>query len=309
MYDHNVFAVLTASDQKNKASSAFKLPQNLTWFRKAIGGVAEEPTIDSREATPAANPQSDDEDEKLGAVDRLVLTFDELLKHPLNGIQFGTNPSLSHILLGHRGTKGISAKQYNITIDDDLCIWLHDYHSTHGTAVGYSGQNLNEVRNNETWILAYRPGTGNRFGEISIRSGGLRIKIEFPNHVVAEPRYVENLQAFVNKCKEEVPAVEGLGLDSKATTQAPSEAQSLGRELIYYIDKRIGKGAFGEVYRNIRAREGKYFAAKTFIPPANKRKRDEFDPAWLTGIRREFAVMKDNPHVSAPQLCPLRPWR
>ena len=307
MYDYSVFAVLTASDEANKASSAFKLPQNITWFRKAIRGVAEEPTINSREVTPAANPQSDDEDEKLGAVDRLVLTFDELLKYPLNGIQLGTNPSTSHILLGHRGTKGISAKQYNITVDDDLCIWLHDYHSTHGTAVGYSGQNRDEVRKKETWILAYQPGTPNEFGEITIHSGGLAVKIEFPNHLVAEPRYIENLRVFVNQCREEVPAVEGLGLDSKTTTQAPSEAQTLGERLIYYIEKSIGKGAFGEVSRAIRVRDGKYFAAKTFIPPAKKRKRDEFDPAWLTGIRREFAVMKDNPHVSAPQLCPLRP--
>jgi serine/threonine protein kinase len=72
---------------------------------------------------------------------------------------------------------------------------------------------------------------------------------------------------------------------------------------VYYNDKSIGKGTFGEVHRAIRARDGKYFAAKTFIPPANKRKLDEVDPAWLTGIRREFAIMRDNPHVSVPWLC------
>ncbi|KAK4981719.1 hypothetical protein LTR66_009760 [Elasticomyces elasticus] len=285
MYDYNVFAVLTACDSKNKASSAFKLPHNSRWFRKAIGGVAEEPTIESREATPAEDAQS--EDEETGAVDRLL----------------GANPSSSHIFLGHRGTKGISAKQYNITVDDDLCIWLHDYHSTHGTAVGYNGQNQEEVRKKETWILAYEPGTWNRFGEISIHSGGLLINIEFPHHAVADARYVENLRAFVNECKEaaekskeEVPAVEGLGLDSAETTQAPSEAQTLGERLLYYNSKSIGKGTFGEVYMVIRARDGKYFAAKIIIGPANKRQLDEVDPVWLTGIRREFTLMKDNPN-------------
>lgn len=59
-------------------------------------GVAEEPTIDSREATPAEDAQS--EDEEAGAVDRLVDTFKELEKL-LNGIQLGTSTS-SHILLG-----------------------------------------------------------------------------------------------------------------------------------------------------------------------------------------------------------------
>lgn len=120
MCDHNVFAVLTAYDQKNKASSAFKLPLYSRWFRNAVGGVAEKPTIDSREATPAEDSQSDDD--KPSAVDRLVITFSELMENPLNAIQAGTNPTSSHILLGHRGTKGISARQYNIVVDDDLWI-------------------------------------------------------------------------------------------------------------------------------------------------------------------------------------------
>jgi hypothetical protein len=111
----------------------------------------------SREATPTEDPQSTDDE--AGAVDRLVVTFNELLKTPLlNGMQFGTNTLLSHVLLGHRGTRGISTKQYNIIMDDDLCIWLHDFHSTHGTAVGHNGQNQMEVRKKETWILAYAPG-------------------------------------------------------------------------------------------------------------------------------------------------------
>jgi len=44
MYDDNVFAVLTAFDLRNMASSAFQLRHNLQWFRKAEGGVAEAPT-------------------------------------------------------------------------------------------------------------------------------------------------------------------------------------------------------------------------------------------------------------------------
>lgn len=197
-------------------------------------------------------------------------------------------------------------------MDDDLCIWLHDYHSTHGTAVGYNGQAQKEVVKRETWILAYGPGTRNPFGEITIHSGGLVVKIEFPNHAAADPKYIENLRAFVSKCmeaekkKEEVPVLDGLGLESDLVTAEPSEAQTPVERLIYYIDKLIGKGAFGEVHRVIKARDGKYFAAKTFTSPANKRKLDDNEPAWLTRIRREFTVMRDNPHVSAPMLCPLR---
>lgn len=97
MYDPNVFAVLTPFDNKNKASSAFKLPQNSRWFRRAIGGVAERPTIDSREPTPAEDAQSDGQE--LGAIDRLVVTFDELLKDPLSGLWLGTSPRSTHICL------------------------------------------------------------------------------------------------------------------------------------------------------------------------------------------------------------------
>ena len=88
------------------------------------------PTIDSREATLAEEPEL--EDEGLGANDRLIVTFSEVFRglkdkalkdqNLKDGLQFGTDPRSSHILLGYRGTRGISAKQYVITVDDDLCI-------------------------------------------------------------------------------------------------------------------------------------------------------------------------------------------
>jgi hypothetical protein len=58
------------------------------------------------------NAQSDYYDEA-SAVDRLVVPFDKLLAldNLQNGLQLGTNTTSSHVLLGHRGTKGISGKQ------------------------------------------------------------------------------------------------------------------------------------------------------------------------------------------------------
>ncbi|GAB0138366.1 hypothetical protein EsDP_00006601 [Epichloe bromicola] len=303
----NVFAILTARDQKNKASSAFRLKHNSKWLCIATGGVAETPIIESREATPAED--SHDEYEEQGAVDRLIVTFDECWKNSLTGLQFGTHPISSHVLLGHRGTKGISSRQYNITVDSELRIWLQDYHSTHGTAVGYDGQNQKDVRRKETWILAYEPGSRKRFNEISIHTGGLAIKVDFPNHSARGPRYVDNLKAFFHKSSDIArqvdvgdPPIEGLDLESAATTQAPSIVQTPRDKLVYYNDKLVGRGTFGAVHRAIRARDGKYVAAKTFTKPANKRNLDDVDPAWLTGIRREFTVMKDNPHANIVQV-------
>ncbi|KAH8743550.1 kinase-like domain-containing protein [Diaporthe sp. PMI_573] len=311
MYEPNVFVVLKPRDGKNRAQSAFKLPHNARWFRRATGGVAEQATIGSRDVTPADSSEYEDEDE--GIVDRLVVTFHEVMRLPnlSNGLQAGTNTATSHILLGHRGTKGISGQQYSITVDDDLCIWLHDYTSTHGTAVGYSGQNEKETHKKDTWILAYQPGKRNRFGDITINCGGLVTAVEFPNHTIQtpDPKYIEALKAFAAECKNEVvPAVEGLDLDTQSSTQAPSEAHTISDRLVYYKEKKIGSGSFAQVYRLIRARDGKFVAAKIFTPPAgnNKRARDKAESTWLASIRREYTLIKDNPHPNVIQVFELR---
>ncbi|KAF2817571.1 uncharacterized protein BDZ99DRAFT_348871, partial [Mytilinidion resinicola] len=125
-------------------------------------------------------------------------------------------------------------------------IWLHDYHSAHGSAVGYNGQNQNEVRKSETWILAFEPGEENPFGEITIHSGSLAVEIKFVNHTTADPQY--------------------------PSTEAPTEPRTINDTPIYFHDQLLGIGGFGEVHKVIRIRDGKVLAAKTFIPPANDKK-------------------------------------
>lgn len=176
----------------------------------------------------------------------------------------------------------------------------------HGTAVAHNGQNKTEVRKKDTWLLAYGPGSRKQLWNITIHSGSLTIKIEFPNHGKADPQYVDNLKAFFKRCKEAVPPVGTLGLDSEPTTATPSQAQTPGERPIYYNDGRIGKGAFGEVRKFIKLRNGEYFAAKSFFRPAYKRKRDAGNPEWLAKIRSEFTIMRDNPHVSLLWLYSLR---
>lgn len=296
MYDHNVFAVLTALGSNAKANSAIKLAHNSRWFREAVTppGVAEQPTIDSREPTPAPSAADEDQNQSRYMQTKnegasLVVTFDQLLlsQSLAQGVQFGTKPSSAHILLGHRGTRGISARHCNINVDDNLGIWLHDYSSTHGTAVGCDGQNQKEVRRRETWILAYAPGEKHPFRVTTIHAAKLALEIHFPNHEAANPQYVENLRLLADRCKEAAavvkskdrfPAVEELGLDSGPATEAASEAPTPGERPIYYKAESIGKGAFGEVHKVIKTRNGKFFAAKTFKPLSNKKRRNEIIP-------------------------------
>ena len=300
MYDQNVFAVLVPCDEKNKARTAFGLKQNANRFHKSAGGIAEEPILNSREPTLAPLMPSEEDH---GATDCILLTFDKLPKNPLNGWQFGTNEDSSDVFLGHRGTAGISSRQYNITIDENFCIFLHDFHSSYGTAVGYDHQKHDEVRKKETWFLSYKPGIPNRWNDITIYSGGLAIKIEFPNQEAGRPQYIENLRAFFEQSTIALPPVHALGLDSNLTTAAPSQPRTPNQQPIYFDDGLIGRGEFGEVRRVIKTRDGKCYAAKTFFPPPKgpkrdkkKRKRDEED--WLVRVRNEIAIMADNPHVS-----------
>jgi len=134
---------------------------------------------------------------------------------------------------------------------------------------------------------------------MSIHSGGLVIKIAFPNHEAADPRYLQNLRAFVKKSKEAGPPFDVLGLDNDLATATPSQAHTPGERTIYFEEGCIGRGAFGWVSKAVRTCDGEYVAIKKFSAPANKRKWDRYDPEWLETIRREFAIMKDNPHVSA----------
>ncbi|KAL9103846.1 MAG: hypothetical protein Q9163_001166, partial [Psora crenata] len=221
MYDSDVFAVITAHDQDNQAASALELVHNSKWFQQAAGGIASEPTVDSRETTAGVDSQSDEENGIYP--NRLVLLFSKLLAldNLENGLQLGTDPILSHIQLSRPGTKGISGRQCNITVDEDLKIWLHDYYSWYGTAVGHNGQNQDEVRRNETWFLTFAPGDPNPFKETTIHCNMLAIRIQFPNHVAGKPRYVENLRAFLKKCQEAAKRskfVEGHSLDSEPGT-------------------------------------------------------------------------------------------
>lgn len=192
-------------------------------------------------------------------------------------------------------------------MDESLNIWLHDYHSAHGTAVDQNSLNQKEVRRKETWLLAFSPGASDGFKNTTIHCSGLGIRIEFLNHNVETSRYVENLRAFVKKCQEaakrskiDSSGVGGLGLNSELSTQAPSDAPTPHDRLVYYQVKTVGAGAFGKVLKIIKARDGKALAAKIFNPSPNrnKRQRNESDPTWLMKIRQEFAVMRDNPHVS-----------
>lgn len=317
MDDSNVFAVLTAYDQTGMGSSAFQLPENKKWPPKGNDDVPEPPILSSPEASPTEGQQSNSE--QSGAIDRLIITLDVKMNDYLHGIQFGRDPSTSDVLLCRPTAFGISKRHFSIIVDDELRIRLEHLYSKYGTAVGCGGQNVREWRKCETWILACPPGNGNLYQDITIHAGQLVMKIEFPNHAIASPQYVQNLGAFSKKCQEartrrelqdsetDILSREGNSIAAPPSDTrylaivAPSKAPDPRARLVYYDHKMIGRDTSRSVLGVIRTRDGKYLAAKIFRPP---RAPDAVVPirgievSWLIKLRQKFTTMKDSSHVS-----------
>ena len=306
MLDPKLFAVLTAYDKSNLAREAFGLPENVHCYRKTTEGIAPEPIIDSREPTPAPQPPPESNYE---SGDRLLLRLDDAPKDPKTGWQFGTNPRVCDVLLGHRGTTGISSRQFCIAITDQLRVELHD-ESRYGTIVSHDGQAMNVVLKDDKRLLSFEPGAHEQWEEIIVYvpdDEGLAFKIELPNHREGGREYWKNLRAFVEECRTALPGVSGLGLDSNPPTAPISRQPRTPRRLpVYYDGGEIGRGEFGLVRKLIDLHGGKIYAVKEFNPKVptrpsgKKRKLDEI--GWLEGIRNEVDNMNKSPHVSVSLL-------
>ena len=230
MYDHNVFAVLTSIDKRNNARSVFFLLQNAKWLRRANEDVVEVFTIDSRQSTSVTSSFMN---EISDVTDCLILIFDELSRNFSNEVQFDTNSRSSHVLLKHRETQKISAKQYNIIVNDKLRIWLRDY-STHETAVDYNDQNETKFRKRQIWILCFQFDIFHIFEKITIHSKRLVIQIMFFNHETANLRYLQNLRETLKKNNEIVSSFDELDLNNNLDIATSSQVQTFIESNIYF---------------------------------------------------------------------------
>ena len=103
------------------------------------------------------------------------------------------------IFLGHQGTKGISSRQFYITVTDQFRVELHN-ESRYGTVISRDGQAKDVVLKDDKWLLLFKPRAKQSWKEVMIcvPSGeGLAFKIEFPNHSEQGCEYWKILQAFV----------------------------------------------------------------------------------------------------------------
>ena len=217
MEDPNLIATLIPTDITKQAENAFCLEHNSNRYLPPVGGI-----ISSRESTPALSVEQEDDKAEhdktqldFSSTHRIQLTFSQPPLNSANGFSFGTNPRTCDVLLGYRGTVGISGLHFCITFNEDKRIILKDS-SKCGTAVSYDGQVKDEVRHHFTWLLDLQKQDGSQW-DIEVHVPGrdeLAFKVELASHSTCEPEYDENVVNFLKNSGNALPPLNGLGIDS-----------------------------------------------------------------------------------------------
>ena len=119
MEDPNLIATWIPVDKKKRTEKAVCRKENESRYLPPTQWIPEGPSISSREATPAAQELSSNDDyREYDSTHRLQLTFGKKPKDPTKGYCFGTNLEKCDVFLGDRGAYGISGSHFYITFDD-----------------------------------------------------------------------------------------------------------------------------------------------------------------------------------------------
>lgn len=195
--------------------------------------------------------------------------------------------------LGHR-EEGISNVHFYITFNQKQELILKDS-STRGTAVSYDGQAKEEVRHHFTWIL--EPEKEEGVWEIEVRVRGRYFKVEFASHQSCAAEYNKNVEEFLAGPND--LTFNGLGIYT--STKLPSLSLTPRRSPIYIRERESGRGSFGGVDKVIDVSTGAIYARKSFFElqwGKYKKHGEREKEDWLSQVRKEIRIMKDNQHVS-----------
>ena len=311
MADPDVFAILAPGYgyEGEHAKTALGQHYNAARYRgQTQGPVLTEPVNDSRESTLGLTPPCIQETDGC-----LVLRFSDSTINPANGLVFGKDERSSDIMIQCPGVRGVSRRHFSIVAKENGSWYLEDFYSRFGTAVSYDGRGALHRRKRERWILAHPPSEEKHWDELLVYAGNVAFRINFINQQAGHPTYVANLKAFVSTCREALPTLDVLGLESHDTTAAPSHIVSpdRSRQPIYIDYEEVGQGAFAKVLKVMSCRNGVFYAKKKFSRPIgrihhNGRKRVWDSEAWFDNKRKEADIMRRSVHVSNPPYFTLR---
>lgn len=262
------------------ALRALNIPHNSSRLVDAENTLPELDGRDSREST--APP--DDSGANIKHVrysEGLQLLFTHGPKS-VPGFVLGTDANSCDIVLPR--LKGISRRHCYLTFDAERRLILRDC-STNGTIVEYNGKG-GEKRSHFTWIL--------RGHEIPDKTKTIVIQIHAAlslQIVVAQPTYpdiyYENVDVFLEQTAASASLPFGaLGIQSAASTVAPSETHTPSQGRILLEQETLGRGSFAVVTRVWDVSTGFEYASKKFI--------NHETSAW----KMEASLMRQSPHVS-----------
>lgn len=229
----------------------------------------------------------------------LQLRLDQQPKNLASGYSFGTDPLLCDVLLGHRGTPGISALHFCITFNEQMRLVLQAS-SRHGTAVSYTGQGCDQPRCQFTWVLDLEKAKGKWEIKVHVpRENGLAFKIELASHEFCKDAFRQNVYKYIQNGRAATPLFKVLDINTNQNTVPPSRPLSPRSRSFFIVDKHLGSGSFGTVNLVHDVSTGHACARKQF------NKRPELQLAkWSENVRREVRIMRENPHVSNHGLAP-----
>jgi len=249
------------------AEGAWNQPQNQDRCPPASESDDGVRNISSREATPAI--------ERHGS--RLQLNFDNKPKNLEKGFVFGSDPQVCDVFLGERGA-GFSRQHFRITFNERRQVIFENTSRTEAR-VSYDGEILPD-RNHFTWILF------SHYQNIEVKMGKehLIFKVKWPaNREDYKAEYDAHCDAYLEDCRNALPALSQLGVESQQTTALLTAQRSPRQQPIYLPEEELGRGSFGTVHKVVDVSTGYEYAGKIF-----------HGGKW----KKEVEILKSLSHVS-----------
>lgn len=274
-----------ATDQ-NYAKVAVDMVENRSRrvAAQAPAALLELPGRDTRETTVSfcgENDESDESDSDFPNLEGLQLTF-TLGPKASPGFYIGTDPRRCDIVLPN--LPQISRHHCFLGFDEQERLIVRDC-SKNGTIVEYNRQG-GEKRCHFTWIIGGHKVPDKTKTIVIQLDPKLRFQI-----LVSKPScpatYSHNVQEFQRTPADTSLPLGALGIQSNASTAAPSGTSSPAGDPIFLDQGILGSGSFATVYRVWNVSNGIEYALKRFH-------RTHSESYWL----KEKSVMDLISHVS-----------
>lgn len=174
-----------------------------------------------------------------------------------HGFVFGSDPRICDVLLGGKAD-GFSGRHFCIAFNERGDVILR-YMSSRAASVSYSGEDA-PVRSYFTWILfeTYKNII------VMVAKDNLKFKVVWPDHEKCMEMYEAHRNRYLAEARNAMPQFDQLDVPSQQITAQVTQQHSPRQQPIYLLEKELGSGASGTVYKIVDVSTGYQYAAKEF---------------------------------------------